>query len=160
MTSAVVVSVVSDTSSLYCVVSVGLAQACAIDLSDEDRRREDERSVVICVAEVRRSLYLVLYYQLYQNDVHGGAHPTIALSSDCLFKASVLIFCSTLLTSCTGSLRKTSSGSTSAQSTSICFTLLFFFARYLLLLVSGVDKPEEWTDDSASVGRRRESVRV
>jgi hypothetical protein len=64
MISAVVVSVVSDTSSLYCVVSVGFAHACAIDLSDEDRRSEDERSVVICVAEVKRSLYLVLSYQL------------------------------------------------------------------------------------------------
>ena len=26
--------------------------------------------------------------------------------------------------------------------------------------MSGVDRPDEWTDDSAKVGKRRESVRV
>lgn len=160
MISAVAVSVVSETSSLHCIVSAGLAHACDIDLSDEDKRREEERRVVIWVAEVKRSLYLVLIISSFDKKWVCKSHPTIDLNSDCLFKASVLIFCSTLLTSCTGSLRKTSSGSTSAQSTSICFELGFFFAWYRRRLVSGVDKPEEWTDDSARVGRRSESVLV
>lgn len=46
-------------------------------------------------------------------------HPTIDLSSDCLFSASARILVSILLTSFTGSLAKISSGSMLAQSASL-----------------------------------------
>lgn len=98
------------------------------------------------------------------------AHPTMDRSSDCLLSASVLIRCSTRLISVTGKRRKTSSGSTPAQSTSSLMLLPascncpFLRDKYLRRRVSGDAKPapepEEMTDDSASVGRRSESVRV
>ena len=61
-------SLVSLSSPLFCVVSAGFAHACEIDLSEDERRRDEERRVVICVAEVKRSLYLVLLRQLYLYD--------------------------------------------------------------------------------------------
>lgn len=141
-----------------------------MDLSESDSRSEDERSVVICVAEVKRSRYRVLsccQLLVLDSDNSRGrelAHPTMDLSSDCLLSASVRIFCSTLLISAIGKRLNTSSGSTPAQSTSLAETaasLDFLRARYRRRRVSGVEGPEDTTeDDSARVGRRSESVRV
>jgi hypothetical protein len=47
MTSAVAVSVVSEASSRFTWLSAGLAHAAAIDLREDERRRDDDRSVVI-----------------------------------------------------------------------------------------------------------------
>lgn len=92
------------------------------------------------------------------------AHPTMDLSSDCLFMASALIFCSTLLTSATGNRLNTSSGSISAQSISAPMPLESWLSllldRYLFRRVSGVDKPDDTMDPSGRGGSRRESARV
>ncbi len=87
--------------------TLGLEQAAPTALREEERRREDECSAVICDAEVRRSRYRV---------------PTMERSSDCLLSASARILASTRLTSCTGRRRNTSSASTAAQSSSFSFS--------------------------------------
>jgi hypothetical protein len=54
-------SVVSANSSVVMARSPGLLQAWESVLRDSERRREEERSDVICVADVKRSLYRVLH---------------------------------------------------------------------------------------------------